>query len=114
MRSVPESHHPGVDGPGKQPNIVSRRDTRGVPRRDVVVKTVKTKGNSKKTAPVKKTGAPRKAARPVAKTGTKYEQPGAPWWKRVPAPPPRVAPSTSRLCLAWIARAPSSRPASSR
>ncbi len=50
-----------------------------------MVKTVKAKGNSKKT-PAKKAGAARATVRPVAQAAAKYEQPGAPWWKRVPAP----------------------------
>jgi len=40
----------------------------------------------------KKTAAPKaKVARPAASTKTlaKYDQPGAPWWKKVAAPPPK-------------------------
>jgi hypothetical protein len=63
-------------------------NTRGVPRRDVVVRTVKAKRtNRKKAAAVKKSGAGRKTARRASPAAAKYEQPGAPWWKRVPAPP---------------------------
>lgn len=45
-----------------------------------------TKKTSAKKAPAKS-----KAARPAARrtTAAKYEQAGAPWWKRVPAPPPK-------------------------
>ena len=53
-----------------------------------MVKTVKAKGNSKKQA-VKRSGSTPKVARPLGKGAAKYEQPGAPWWKRVPAPPPK-------------------------
>jgi hypothetical protein len=53
-----------------------------------VVKKITVKGNSKKkAAPAKKMAAARKVARPATKAAAKYEQPGAPWWKRVPGPP---------------------------
>ena len=54
-----------------------------------------TKSKAKKAAPkktvvaAKKSGAARKMAGPAGKAGMKYEQSGAPWWKRVPAPPPK-------------------------
>jgi hypothetical protein len=37
----------------------------------------------------KKAPAKAKTARPAARgaTAAKYDQPGAPWWKKVPAPP---------------------------
>jgi hypothetical protein len=54
-----------------------------------VVKKAKAKGNSKKTAAAKNSSAARKVARPAAKVAAKYEQPGAPWWKRVPGPSPK-------------------------
>jgi hypothetical protein len=38
-----------------------------------------------KKAAAKKAPAKAKAARPTA--AAKYDQPGAPWWKKVPAPP---------------------------
>ena len=43
---------------------------------------------TKKTAPKKAPGKSQ-AARPAARStaAAKYEQPGAPWWKRVPPPP---------------------------
>jgi hypothetical protein len=57
-------------------------------RGGIVAKTAKKKTSSKKTkAPAKKVSAARKPARPAAKTAAKYEQPGAPWWKRVSTPP---------------------------
>jgi hypothetical protein len=57
-----------------------------------VVKKVKAKGPTKKKTAAKKKGSARKATRPAtrAKAAAKYEQPGAPWWKRVPARPPKV------------------------
>jgi hypothetical protein len=44
-----------------------------------------------KKASAKKAPAKSKAARPAARstTAAKYEQAGAPWWKRVPPPPPK-------------------------
>ena len=52
-----------------------------------MVHKITVKGNSKKkAAAAKKTGAARKVARPAMKAAAKYEQPGAPWWKRAPAP----------------------------
>ena len=48
-----------------------------------------TKKANKKT-PAKKAPAKTKAARPSRVQATaKYDQPGAPWWKKVPAPPQR-------------------------
>ena len=55
-----------------------------------MVNTKKKKGNSKPTGTAaKKTSAARTVARPKAKAAAKYEQPGAPWWKRVKAPAPK-------------------------
>ena len=52
-----------------------------------MAKTMQKKGNSKKAVrPAKKTSAARKPPRPAAKSAAKYEQAGAPWWKRVAAP----------------------------
>ena len=54
---------------------------------------VKTKARSKRGA---KKPAPKKAAArtttrkaTTAKAAPKYEEPGAPWWKRVPLPQPK-------------------------
>ena len=50
-------------------------------------KVTKKKVTKKKAATAaKKTSAARKPARAGAKTAAKYEQSGAPWWKRVPGP----------------------------
>ncbi len=52
-----------------------------------MVKKAKAKGNKKTTAPTSARGAG-KAARPTPKAAAKYEQPGAPWWKKLPLPEP--------------------------
>ncbi|MBI3781959.1 MAG: hypothetical protein HY270_01015 [Deltaproteobacteria bacterium] len=63
-----------------------------------MVKKAKTKAPAKKTAAkkpaakkptAKKVAAPKKVAvqaRRSSKTNAKYDQPGAPWWKRTPLP----------------------------
>ena len=40
----------------------------------------------KKAAPKAKAASKPKAAKRSTKTVAKYEQPGAPWWKKVPLP----------------------------
>ena len=56
------------------------------------MKKAKAKTSTKK-APARKQAAAAKAkgARPATrqKAAAKYEQPGAPWWKTVPAPMPK-------------------------
>jgi hypothetical protein len=72
-----------------------RREHASCSEEDVVVKKTKAKGSSKKTVAAAKKSGPTakaarpqaKAARPAAKATAKYEQSGAPWWKRVSAPP---------------------------
>lgn len=53
----------------------------------------KTKTTAGKAAATKasRTPTPAKTSRPAPRTGStsKYDQPGAPWWKKIPAPLPR-------------------------
>jgi len=56
-------------------------------------KQTKTKARAAKPAAKKssRTAAPTKSSRSAPRTASaaKYDQPGAPWWKKIPAPLPR-------------------------
>ena len=51
----------------------------------------KAKAGTKKVATAKKSTAKATVSRPAAssKAASKYDQPGAPWWKKVASPPPK-------------------------